>query len=137
MRWLSLIWVQSQDLTYGPLDHAHFVRAYENVFVVPNACARHMLNVSEWGIFWPVFLLASIIVLLKGAWLERAIAIGTCAAFIADVSIFYFTNWDVILHINQAFNRLLVQIAPAAALVIGVAYIHLRGDFRSEAASGL
>jgi hypothetical protein len=127
-RWLSIIWLQSQDPTYGPLDRTHFARAYENLLLVPRTCGQQMLNVSEWGLFWPAFALAAITVSLTGTWRERAVVGGTSAALAAYASIFYLTNWDVSLHINQAFNRLLVQVAPAAALAIGVAYARLRAD---------
>ena len=41
------------------------------------------------------------------------------------MAVFLFTNWPVPLHIEQAFPRLLEQIAPAAAVVIVGAYAHL------------
>ena len=128
IRWLSVVCLRSQDHTYGPLDRAHMARAYEHLLDVPRMCIQQMLNVSEWGVFWPSFLIAVIAVFCTGAWRERAVAGGTTVALAAYMSIFYFTNWDVSLHISQAFSRLLVQLAPSAVLIIGVAYSRLRGS---------
>jgi hypothetical protein len=94
-------------------------------------CLQQMLNVSEWGFFWPAFLVAAIVVFIAGAERERAVAGGTTVALGVYMSIFYFTNWDISLHISQAFSRLLAQLAPAAVLTICVAYKHLCGSIAS------
>lgn len=128
VRLLSMVWLHSNDPTYGPLDQAHFARAYANLLTVPRLCIQQMLIASEWGVFWPAFGLAVIIVALLGSQRERAVVAGTAAALAAYTSIFYMTNWELSLHISQAFNRLLVQIAPLAALAMGVAYSRVRGE---------
>jgi hypothetical protein len=47
---------------------------------------------------------------------------GTVAALAAYTSVFYFTNWEFHLHIEQAYSRLLCQLAPAAAVLTTIAY---------------
>ena len=131
VRTLWKAWLQMPDPTYGPFDRSHWERAYQNLLTVPELCAREMFSVAEWSVFWPVFFLAALVVLLAGNWRERGIVLGVLAVIGAYMSIFYFTNWDIALHISQAFSRLLTQIAPAAAVVMGVAFARLRGDARN------
>ncbi|WP_321472006.1 hypothetical protein [uncultured Paludibaculum sp.] len=126
LRILTILWLHVDDPTYGPLDKQHLAHAYENLVTVPRLCLLHALNLREWGLFWPVFLLAAIAIVIVGNWRERAVAAGASLAVVTYISIFYFTNWDITLHIDQAFDRLMVQVAPAAALVIAAAFARLR-----------
>ena len=84
-----------------------------------------MLDRTDWGVFWPVFFLSVPIVLWKGGRRERALIGGTLTALAAYTAIFYFTNWDIHIHIEQAYSRLLVHLAPAAAVVSVIAYQYL------------
>ena len=127
VRLVSLRWIASQDTTFGPIDQAHFHRALDNLWLVPKACAREMFSFEEWGAFWPVFCIAATVILFSGAPLERALTGWILAVLAAYMSIFYFTNWDMAVHINQSFTRLLSQVAPAAAIVIGAAFVRMRG----------
>jgi hypothetical protein len=127
LRWLSLVWLQSQDPTYGPLDWTHLLRAYQNLMLVPQMCLNRMLNVSEWGVFWPAFLSSVVILAVMGTWRERALAGAALAAVFAYTLIFYLTNWDIKLHVEQAYSRLLVQVAPAASVAVACAYERLAG----------
>ena len=49
------------------------------------------------------------------------IALATVAAMGVVASVFLFTNWDIAVHVEGAYSRLLAQLAPAAAVVIGSA----------------
>lgn len=127
LRWLYVAWLQFQDTTYGPLDRAHFLRAWQNLPLIATNCLHRMVDVAEWGAFWPAFLASALIVAMIGARRERFLAAGTLAAVVAYTMPFCFTNWDISLQINDAYNRLLAQLAPAAAISIGAAYARLSG----------
>ena len=127
LRRLYVLWVDAHDLTYGPLDMAHIERAFSLLTTVPALCLRPMLDFSEWGLFWPAFLVAVPVLLLAGSRVQRLLVLGILLALAAYTSVFLFTNWDVQLHIDQAYSRLLTHLAPAAAIVIVAAYSRLRG----------
>ena len=132
LRGIYLLWIDTKDLTYGPLDKPHFVQAYARLWTVPVACAHFMLNRADWGVFWPVFFVSAGIVIWKGDRRARLLCAGTLAALAAYTSIFYFTNWEVHLHIEQAYTRLLAQLSPAAAVLTVVAYQCLAGRRQPE-----
>jgi hypothetical protein len=88
-------------------------------------CSPHLLNISEWGVFWPAFLGSAAILAVAGAARERALVYAMLASLTAYTSIFCSTNWELALHIHQAYSRLLVQIAPVAAIGIAAAYARL------------
>jgi len=131
LRWLYVAWLQFADSTYGPLDSAHFLRAWQNLLLVATNCAGRMMNVAEWGVFWPAFLMSALLIAIFGARRERLLVAGTLAAVLAYTSTFLFTNWDIALQIHDAYDRLLAQLAPAAAISIGAAYARLSGSTRA------
>lgn len=114
-------WLGVQDTTYGPLDAAHLRRVPGLFGRVAVLCLRQILDVDEWGFFWPAFLLACPVVFLRGTKRERCLSLATAAGLATYAGIFLFTNWEVALHVENSFSRLLVQLAPAAAVVIGAA----------------
>ena len=134
LRVLYLIWVHPNDLTYGPLDYPHLVRARGLSLEVPLVCLGHLLDRREWGLFWPGFFVAGAVLLLSGNARQRLIALGSGVAILLYTSIFYFTNWNYKLQIDQAYDRLLCQVAPVAALCIGAAFAKIVGDRNSESA---
>ena len=127
VRRLSSFWLGAHDLTYGPLDRAHLIHAYQNAVLVPKLCLGYMLRTSEWAWFWPAVLMSMVFLLVLGALRERMFVIGFAGALGAYTSIFYFTNWGIPLHIDQAYDRLLSQIAPAGAVLLAAAYVRLAG----------
>jgi len=122
LRIIYLQWINLNDVTYGPIDSVHLANALSRFWQIPASCARFMFDLPEWGLFWPVFFLALPIVVWKGGKREIALAGGTLAALATYTSIFYFTNWEFHLHIEQAYSRLLCQLAPAAAVLTTIAY---------------
>ena len=111
-------WTQVHDSTWGPFDAAHVARALHAVGLVAFLCLRHMFGPRTWALFWPAFFAAAACVAFAGPSRARllALAIATCAAL--EAGLFLFTNWDFQVHIEGAYARLLVQLAPAAAVVI-------------------
>ena len=116
VRWLGL-----HDTTWGPFDAEHFARAWKSVGLVVSLCLRLLLDPREWGLFWPAFLVASVLVAAKGLTRPTCLAIATGTTILIYASIFLFTNWSFAVHIEGAYTRLLAQLAPAAAVVIGTA----------------
>ena len=125
LRLFYLEWMSAKDSTYGPMDRDHLSAAWNNLWEVPKTCARFMFDRAEWGFFWPAFFVAVGILLWRGRRREIAIAGGTLLALASYTSIFYFTNWEFHLHIEQAYTRLLSQLAPVAAVLIVTAYVSL------------
>ncbi|HEY4229622.1 MAG TPA: hypothetical protein VGO79_05595, partial [Thermoanaerobaculia bacterium] len=56
--------------------------------------------------------------LRRGSPAERALAVSVAAGVAAMAAPFLFTTWPVPLHVEQAYFRLLAQLAPAAAIVM-------------------
>ena len=128
LRELYVAWLQFHDTTYGPLDRAHFLRAWQSLPLIEATCLHKMVDVAEWGALWPAFLVSALVVAMIGARRERFLVAGTLVAILAYTMPFCFTNWDISLQINDAYNRLLAELAPAAAVSIGAAYARLSGS---------
>jgi hypothetical protein len=114
-------WLGVHDTTWGPFDAAHLSRAWKNLGLVVSLCLHHMLEPRKWGLFWPAFLVASMLIAAYGLARPTCLAIATGATILVYAAIFLFTNWSIELHITGAYSRLLAQLAPAAAVVIGAA----------------
>lgn len=114
-------WTRTHDITWGPFDAEHRLRALHSLRLVASLCLRLLLDPWKWGLFWPAFFVAAV---MLAAWRRRrptvlALAIG--AAIVVEAAVFLFTNWDVRTHVEGAYGRLLAQLAPAAAVVITAA----------------
>src|SRR5262249_44375773 len=107
------------DGTWGPLDAEHRARAVQNVPVIVSTCLRLLLDPRTWGLFWPAFFAAAVLMALGKQRGVSLIAVAVTAAIAIEASVFLITNWDVRLHIEGSYARLLAQLAPAAAVVIG------------------
>ena len=116
VRWLGI-----HDTTFGPLDAEHRARALKSVGLVASLCLRFLLDPKTWGLFWPAFFLAGL--LIAAARLKRpaCLAAATTVTMVIYATIFLITNWEIQVHIEGAYTRLLAQLAPAAAVVIGAA----------------
>ena len=122
-----LRWMVASDLTYGPIDTPHLTEAWNRLAAVPRICLPYLVDPNEWGVFWPAFCVAAAILVWLGGTRERGLAIGTVLAGASYTGIFYFTNWDIKIHIDQAYTRLLCHLAPAAAISLAAAYGQLLG----------
>ena len=77
LRWIYVAWLQFDDSTYGPLDRAHFLRAWQNLVLVVTHCSARMLDVPEWGVFWPAFFISALLLAIAGGRRERLLVAGT------------------------------------------------------------
>lgn len=84
--------------------------------------AESMLDPLAWGLLWPAFAIAALLLARRGDPRERLLAVAVCAAVAAYAVPFLETNWEVHLHVAQALPRLLSQVAPAAMLTVLIAF---------------
>jgi hypothetical protein len=84
-----------------------------------------MLDPFTWSFFWPAFLFGCVVVVTSGSRRLKCLTAATVAGLATYAGIFLFTNWEVGLHIQQAYPRLLVHLTPAAAVVIGAGGAHV------------
>jgi hypothetical protein len=135
LRRAYLAWMVTPGTVYGPFDKAHFALALQRLWLIPSICAHFMFSQPDWGIFWPVFAVALPVLFWKGGARERALACAVVAMIAMDHIIFYFSNKDIAVLIEQSYTRLLVQLAPAAVLVsiIGYQYV-VAGKLNAEQA---
>jgi len=112
-----LRWVGAVDTTYAvsreslPVAVARFPH-------VARVCMVKMLSPRRWGLLWPAFGLAALVLARRGSPLERSLAIATAATAVLFAMIFLFTTWPLDLHIDQAYPRLLAQLSPAAVVAV-------------------
>jgi hypothetical protein len=110
-----LAWIPSQDAMYADPSLAGFTKGP----LVLLHCWKHLGDYTEWGLLWPCFAGAALIIWFRGELEQKFAAAGVMAALGAYTVVFYFTNWgDVQLHIDQAFPRLLVHLAPIATVLV-------------------
>ena len=114
-------WIGVTDTTWGPFDAEHRARIAHLVVPVASLCLRYLLSPRSWGLFWPAFFLAGAL-MLRAPFSRLAIltAAVTCTILV-EASLFLYSNWSLELHIEGSYTRLLAQLAPAAAVVIGAA----------------
>jgi len=93
---------------------------------VARLCLREMLNVRAWGLLWPAFFAATALLLRRGEPREKALAAAAAAGAVVLAVPFLFTTWPVELHVEQAYFRLLAQLAPAAVVAAALAYSRAR-----------
>jgi hypothetical protein len=91
-------------------------------------CVRELVQFSRWGLLWPAFLAAAIVLLVRGGAREKSVAMATALAAMVLAIPFLFTTWPVELHVAQAYFRLLAQLAPAAVAVTVLGYARARGS---------
>jgi hypothetical protein len=114
-------WTGVHDITWGPFDAEHRIRALHSLRIDASLCLRILVSPSTWGLFWPAFFVAAAIAIARKQTRPTLVALAVAAAIGIDASVFLFTNWDIALHIEGAYARLLAQLAPAAAVVITAA----------------
>ena len=126
-------WSRAADAVYAPLDAPHLREAMGRIPQVAALCLRELANFPRWGLLWPAFLAAAIVLLVSGSARERSLAIATFLATLVLGVPFLFTTWELDLHVKQAYFRLLAQLGPAAIAVVILGYTRARGSTADDA----
>lgn len=114
-------WIGIRDTTWGPFDAEHRLRAWRSVGIVTSLCLRWLVSFWNWGLLWPAFLAAAIFLIATRQTRPAILSLAVLTAVAMEAGLFLFTNWDIALHIDGAYVRLLIQLSPAAAVVIAAA----------------
>lgn len=123
-------WTNAVDMEFAGLDVPSLSRAVARIGLVATETFRHALNFQQWGLLWPAFAAAAVVLISRGDRSERRIALTAGGTFVFYAAIFLMTNWNVPLHFESAFPRLLGQLAPIAVVVIVCAWRRLRSGPR-------
>lgn len=134
-RILYLRWTTVPDLLCGPIDTAHLAQAWERVGLVTRLSFRELADFRQWGFFWPAFFVSSLVAVRWGGARAKVLALATALAVAAYTGIFLFTNLPVQLHVEQAYRRLLTQIAPAAVATLAAAFTVLTSPAAGQSAA--
>jgi hypothetical protein len=123
-----LKWLSYDDDTYRPITWMNFVRAMDLLGPVVRECAPHLVNFEQFGVFWPAFAVFGVILLIRGSSREKGLVAGAGLVIAAYTSTFLFTNWVLVVHVTQAYERILTHIAPLAAVCIVAGYHAARSE---------
>jgi hypothetical protein len=123
--------VPVEDPTYARTDVFHALADTDRLRLVARLCLESMLRFRLWGLLWPVFALACVLLLRWGTRPERCLAAAVAVAVLAYSAIFLQTIWPLEVQIGQAYPRLLAQLAPAAIVSIVLAAARVDGASRS------
>jgi hypothetical protein len=85
---------------------------------------RWLLAPELWGVLWPAFFAAAVILLATEG--ERALAAITLLCVVGYATPFLITYWPIPLHVEQAYPRLLEQAAPLAIIALVAAHERAR-----------
>lgn len=95
--------------------------------------AGEMIRLPSWGALWPVFAAALV---LPGLWrsqeLRAALGALVLLPLAAYTSLFIFTKWALLEHMEAAAPRLLLQVAPVALLGVALALQRVGGKHDSS-----
>lgn len=116
------------DDHFLPLGPESFRVALGRVPEVARLVLGEMADVSKWGLLWPALAAGAAMLLARGNAPRRALALSTVAATGLYAAIFLFTSWPVARHIATALDRILSQLAPAAAVVVAAALTSADGE---------
>lgn len=82
---------------------------------------KEMINFKRWNFLWLVFLLAiPSYAFLKKTYFETSILILVILQLLVYASVYMMTPVDVVSHINNSFDRLLIHLAGLAFLIIAI-----------------
>jgi hypothetical protein len=116
-----LSWTGIGDPDFWPNGGTKLADALPRLPLLPGLCAKLMFNWSNWAFFWPAFGVASLTIVWFARDVYRYVLGAVWLAILADSGMFLLTNWDMALHIESAYDRLLSHVAPIAAVCIGYA----------------
>ncbi len=122
-----LRWLGVTDPVYGPFDSRHLARAAARLRHVAALCGRVLLDPRQWGLLWPAFFAAGLLLAFRGLPRQKSLAIATAVGTAVFAVPFLFTDWPVELHVSQAYFRLLAQLAPAAAVCMVIGFRRAKG----------
>ena len=125
-------WVGAVDSVYV-VSRESLSAAAGRIPHVARVCLVKMLSPRRWGLLWPAFGLAALVLARRGSTSERSLALATAFSAGIFAAIFLFTTWPLDLHIEQAYPRLLAQLSPAAVVAVFAGWIRAR---RPESAEG-
>ncbi|HKA36328.1 MAG TPA: hypothetical protein VKH43_05875 [Thermoanaerobaculia bacterium] len=112
-------WVNSGDPTYASVNAWSIRRGVTRIPEVLRLAAEQLFDWKTWGLLWAAFFAAVILLFLsRPGWRLRTAAVATLLGLASYTTVFLFTNWPVRLQIEQAYPRLLLQLAPAAAVIL-------------------
>jgi hypothetical protein len=111
-------WSRAPDAVYAEMDGPHLRAAIGRIPHVARLCLGELVHFHRWGLLWPAFLAASIVLIAAGRAQDRALAIAASLATMVLAVPFLFTTWPLDLHVAQAYFRLLAQLSPAALVVV-------------------
>jgi len=122
--------IPAEYLEFSPITSFRFSLLATRGPIIAARMGRWLLSLPSWGILWPAFL-AGVVVVAMRAPRSGALAIAATAlcVVLADAGMFLFTRWgDVRLHFDQAYPRLLAQVAPLAVATVAAAVFPLVRD---------
>lgn len=118
LRLTYIRWVAAPVDVYSGSLSAAIARLPE----VVRLCVAELISPPQWGLLWPGFLLAAVVLLAGGSLREKVLASTVGATLVLLMAPFLFTTWPLELQISQAYSRLAAQIAPAAAVAMVLGY---------------
>jgi len=121
LRFAYLRWIDAPELTY----QISMRTALTRIPHVARLCMTDLLDLKQWGLFWPAVAIAAGVLWRRGSNLDRSLAATIAAGLALLCAPFLVTTWPVELHVYQAYFRLVAQIAPAAAVVLVLAYTRI------------
>jgi len=128
-------WLGVEDSVYGTLTASRISEALARLPLVARVCLVKMLSPRRWGLLWPAFGLAGIVLFIRGTSTEKSLVAATASAAIVLATVFLFTTWPLELHIDQAYPRLLEQLAPAAVVCLAIGFGRAEGSMGGSAAA--
>jgi hypothetical protein len=124
-------WTTAVDTNYAGLNVPSLSRAVSRIGLIATETVRHASDFQRWGLLWPAFAAAAVVLISRGDRSERWMALAVAGTSVLYASAFLMTNWDVPTHVASAFPRLLSQLAPIAVVVIVCAWRRLRSGLRN------
>lgn len=120
-------WSRAADVVYAPWDAPHLRAAIGRIPHVAKLCLRELVDFHRWGLLWPAFLAAAMVLIMGGRVREKSLAIAVSLATMVLAMPFLFTTWPLDLHVGQAYFRLLAQLCPAAVAVAILGFVRAKG----------
>lgn len=133
LRLAYLRWIDYRGSIFLSVKRETIPAILERMPEVTLLFGRYLFSPHTWALFWPTFFAALIVVFVKGTHRQRAIGASVLLALGAYSGAFLLTTWDIEILADQTLLRLLAQVVPAAAIVMGIAFqIAMTGKIRGD-----